>query len=56
VLNHCRGQIAPYKIPEQVRFVERLPTTPTGKIQKYQLRQQALQELTLAETYPPAHI
>jgi fatty-acyl-CoA synthase len=56
VLNHCRGQIAPYKIPEQVRFVERLPTTPTGKIQKYQLRQQAMRELTLAETHPPAHV
>jgi acyl-CoA synthetase (AMP-forming)/AMP-acid ligase II len=56
VLNHCRGQIASYKIPEQVRFVERLPITATGKIQKYQLRQQGMQELTRGETHPPAHV
>jgi len=34
----CLGQIAPFKIPEQVRFVERLPTTVTGKIQRFKLR------------------
>jgi fatty-acyl-CoA synthase len=54
VLNHCRGQIAPFKIPEEVRFMARLPTTPTGKIQKYQLRQISLQELKRGKTYPTA--
>jgi fatty-acyl-CoA synthase len=53
VLNHCRRQIAPFKIPEEVRFIERLPATPTGKIQKYQLRELALQENTRGETQPP---
>jgi acyl-CoA synthetase (AMP-forming)/AMP-acid ligase II len=46
VLNFCRGQIAPFKIPEQVRFVERLPTTATGKVQKFRLRELAAQELS----------
>jgi len=45
VLNFCRGQIAPFKIPEQVRFVERLPTTATNKVQKFRLREMAAQEL-----------
>lgn len=35
----CLGQIAPFKIPEQVRFVKRLPTTVTGKIQRFRLRE-----------------
>jgi fatty-acyl-CoA synthase len=46
-LNFCRGQIAPFKIPAQVRFVERLPTTVTGKVQKFKLREMAAQELTV---------
>jgi len=48
MLDQCRGQIAPYKIPEQVRFVERLPLTATGKVQKYKLRELAQQELSHA--------
>jgi acyl-CoA synthetase (AMP-forming)/AMP-acid ligase II len=44
VLNFCRGQIAPFKIPEQIRFVERLPTTATNKVQKFKLREMAAQE------------
>jgi fatty-acyl-CoA synthase len=45
VLNFCRGQIAPYKIPAEVRFVDRLPTTVTNKVQKFKLRDMAAQEL-----------
>lgn len=41
VLNFCRGQIAPFKIPAQVRFEERLPATATGKVQKFKLRRMA---------------
>jgi fatty-acyl-CoA synthase len=35
----CRGEIAHYKVPQYVRFVDRFPMTVTGKIQKYLLRQ-----------------
>ncbi|WP_338771044.1 AMP-binding protein [Massilia sp. METH4] len=45
----CRGQIAHYKIPRYVRFVEGFPMTVTGKIQKYVLRRQVATDLGLAE-------
>jgi fatty-acyl-CoA synthase len=35
----CQGQIAYYKIPEHVRFVEAFPATLSGKIQKYKIRE-----------------
>ncbi len=44
VREFCLGQIAPYKIPEQVRFVERLPTTVSGKVQRFKLREMASSE------------
>jgi fatty-acyl-CoA synthase len=43
----CRGQIAHYKIPRYVRFVEGFPMTITGKIQKYILRQRIADEMGL---------
>lgn len=43
----CRGQIAHYKIPQYIRFVEAFPTTVTGKIQKYVMRQTMTQDLGL---------
>jgi len=36
----CLGQIAHYKVPRYVRFVDSFPMTVTGKVQKYVLRQQ----------------
>jgi fatty-acyl-CoA synthase len=44
----CNGQIAHYKVPRYIRFVESFPMTVTGKIQKYLLRQQVTTELGLA--------
>ena len=35
----CQGQIAYYKIPAHVRFVDDFPTTLSGKIQKYKMRE-----------------
>ena len=37
---YCREQLAPYKTPTHWRFVEEFPLTPSGKIQKYKLRDQ----------------
>ena len=34
-----QGQIAYYKIPEHVRFVDEFPATLSGKIQKYKIRE-----------------
>ena len=49
-----RDQIAPHKIPVFWSFVDGLPMTPTGKTQKYVLRQQAASgTLTFDEVRPP---
>jgi fatty-acyl-CoA synthase len=44
----CQGQIAHYKVPRYVRFVEGFPMTVTGKIQKFLMRQQTIDELGLS--------
>jgi fatty-acyl-CoA synthase len=44
----CRGQIAHYKVPRYVRFVETLPMTVTGKVQKFVMREAMIDELGLA--------
>ncbi|MEK7716080.1 MAG: benzoate-CoA ligase family protein, partial [candidate division NC10 bacterium] len=36
---HVKRELAPYKYPRAVEFVEKLPRTETGKIQRYVLRQ-----------------
>lgn len=36
---HVKSTIAPYKYPRRVRFIEALPKTETGKIQRFRLRQ-----------------
>src|SRR5215510_9400451 len=45
----CRGQIAHYKIPRYIKFVDAFPMTVTGKIQKFVMRQQTMAELNLQE-------
>ncbi len=45
----CREQIAHYKVPAHIRFVEQFPMTVTGKIQKYLMRQDMSRELAVAE-------
>lgn len=38
---HVKQQIAPYKYPRAVEFMEALPKTQTGKVQRYILRERA---------------
>ncbi|HUY78673.1 MAG TPA: AMP-binding protein [Ktedonobacterales bacterium] len=45
----CRGQIATFKIPRYWKFVDAFPMTVTGKIQKYLMRQQSIEELGLQQ-------
>jgi fatty-acyl-CoA synthase len=40
LIDHVRAQLARYKAPDTVEFVQALPKTSTGKIQKFQLRKQ----------------
>jgi fatty-acyl-CoA synthase len=44
----CQGQIAHYKVPRYVKFVDGFPMTVTGKIQKFLMRQQMIEELGLS--------
>ncbi len=48
----CRGQIARYKIPRYVKFVDSFPMTVTGKVQKFKMRETAIEELGLARRPP----
>jgi fatty-acyl-CoA synthase len=44
---YCRGRIASYKIPRYWKFVDGFPMTVTGKVQKYKMRETAIDELGL---------
>ena len=44
---HCRERLAAYKLPRYWRFVEAFPMTVTGKVQKYRLREMAVELLGL---------
>jgi fatty-acyl-CoA synthase len=43
----CKGRIMDYKIPHHVKFVTEFPTTVTGKIQKFRMREISAKELGL---------
>ena len=41
----CKGKIAHFKIPRYVHFVDEFPTTVTGKLQKFRMREIAIEQL-----------
>jgi fatty-acyl-CoA synthase len=45
----CRQQIAHYKVPKYIKFVDEFPMTVTGKIQKFKMRELSTKELGLDE-------
>jgi fatty-acyl-CoA synthase len=49
IKNFCRDQIAHFKVPRYVVFVAEFPTTVTGKIQKYLIRNEMVAKLALTE-------
>ena len=55
----AHDQIAHFKIPHYIKFVDEFPLTVTGKIQKFKMREQAIEELGLqhaaADGYGLAH-
>jgi fatty-acyl-CoA synthase len=46
---YCKGKIATYKIPRYYKFVDGFPMTVSGKVQKYKMRETAIQELGLQQ-------
>ncbi len=44
----CQGRIARFKVPRYVVFVDEYPTTVTGKVQKFRLRELGIERFGLA--------
>ena len=45
IKDFCKDQIAHFKIPKHIWFVEEFPMTVTGKLQKFRMREIALEKL-----------
>ena len=45
LIERCRGKIASFKIPRHIIFIDEMPSTPSGKIRKIELREWALQKI-----------
>jgi fatty-acyl-CoA synthase len=43
--SYCKPRLAGFKLPRHWRFVEHFPMTVTGKVQKYRLREMAVEAL-----------
>ena len=48
IRDFCKGEIAHFKIPRYIRFVDEFPMTVTGKMQKFVMRRQMIETLGLA--------
>src|SRR6266568_2521203 len=48
IQSFCREKIAGFKVPKYIKFVDSFPTTVTGKVQKFVMRQMAIEEMGLA--------
>ena len=44
VRKFCRDRISHYKIPRHIRFVDSFPSTVTGKVQKFAMREAMIEE------------
>jgi fatty-acyl-CoA synthase len=49
LIDFCRGKLAGFKVPRHVVFVKEFPMTPSGKVQKFRLRELAMEELKLED-------
>ncbi len=47
MIEFCAGEIASFKIPKYVMFIEKFPVTAYGKVQKSKLQEMAIKELGL---------
>jgi fatty-acyl-CoA synthase len=49
---HCKASLAHFKIPAYIRFVDEFPMTVTGKLQKFRMREIAIEQLQLGAGQP----
>ena len=49
IRDFCKGKIAHFKIPKYIWFVEKFPMTVTGKLQKFRMREIAVEKMGLAQ-------
>ena len=42
--DHVKAALAPFKYPRQIEFVDKLPRTETGKLQRFKLRSASQQK------------
>lgn len=49
LVDFCRMSLAHFKVPRYWKFVDSFPTTVTGKIQKFKIREQAIEDLGLQD-------
>lgn len=47
VLEFCQGKISRHKIPKYIHFVDQYPTTASGKVQKFKIREKAIEMYNL---------
>lgn len=47
--DYCKGKIAHFKVPRYIRFVGEFPMTVTGKVQKFRMRELAIDDLGLRD-------
>ena len=47
LVTFCRDRLAGYKVPRYWKFVDGFPMTVTGKVQKFRMREVAIEELGL---------
>ena len=45
IRSFCQSKIAHFKIPKHIWFVEEFPLTVTGKLQKFRMREMALEKM-----------
>jgi fatty-acyl-CoA synthase len=50
ILDYCRDGISRHKVPKHVRFVTTFPLTASGKVKKFELKEQLIKELRLEDT------
>jgi len=53
VRKFCQDRISHYKIPRHIRFVESFPSTVTGKVQKFAMREAMIEEFTCTTKVGP---